>query len=166
MDKLFCEGFAKAAVEAGVPAEQVPALLEHSLLMELLSKDAAFREGFEAELEKAGQHFWKNTLGGMGAGALGGAGVGSVVPGLGTGVGTVVGGVGGALAGAWRGIKQNINDPNNVANKYNQQRNQWMQQRQQKDQMYGMGGRGGQWPRPGYGMPSRWSGGYGEPGWY
>ena len=155
MDTLFIDGFTKAATAAGVPAAQIPALLEQSLLLELLTKDAAFREGFIAELEKAGQYapdpngkpdgFWRG-LGNLFTDNL------SMIPGVGM-----------YRQHKYRKQLQAANNPNNVANKFNQQKQEWMRQRQQKDQMYGMQGRGG---RPGYGVPTRWSGGYGEPGWY
>lgn len=192
MDSKFVEGFTKEAVAAGVPVEHVPALLDMSLTMELLTKDAAFREGFEAELEKAGQHFWKNLL----SGAAIGAGAGTAVA---PGAGTLLGGLGGAITGGYRGIKKNLNDPNNAMKvlerthaDQNRKMQTWQEQRQRL--MTGMGGMGmgmggmGGFPRPGfsgygygygYGQPGgfgagpsgygqpprRWVSGYGYRGW-
>lgn len=158
MDKAFYDGFAKAAAEVGVAAEEIPALFEQAFLLELLEKDAAFRAGFEAEMEKAGQYgppqpqragFWK------GLGNLAMDSVSSMLP------------FGGMIRGhSYRKKLQAAQDPTNVANMYNQQKQNWMQQRQKTDQIYGMNGPGGGFGRPGYGMPGRWSGGYGSPGWY
>ena len=158
-DTCFQEGFAKAAAELGASPEELRTLLKVATIRALCASDPEFAAGFKAELEKSGQHFWRNVAGGAGVGALAGSPFGGPV---GAGIGAVVGGI----AGGVRGATKNINDPQNVANKYNQQRNQWMQKRQQTDQMYGMGPGG--WPRPGFGspMPQRWSGGYGYPGWY
>lgn len=76
-------------------------LLSYTLLDESTVEVSAYKLGFQ---NKGWWNQWGRCVagitGGTGAGALGGAGVGSAVPVLGTGVGATVGGVSGALTGA------------------------------------------------------------------
>lgn len=152
IDENFVQGFLGEVKKAGASDNEATVLLEQYALLDLLNKDAAFREGFIDHMEKEGQHFWKNTLGGMAAGAGTGGLFGSVP-------GAVIGGVIGGIGGAARGVYKNLTDPKNVAEKYNKQKQDYMNQRAEQDKMYGVnqqpnfgGGYGG--PGGGYGGPT------------
>lgn len=165
-DEAFLEGFTKAAADNGVAPEAVSGLLELAGTIELLEKDAAFREGFEQEMEKCGQHFWNNVMGGAAAGGLGGT---AVAP----GIGTLIGAVGGGLLGAGRGVWKNwraTKEPHQFKGTIPEIQAQWNKQLDRMGMPLDMRPQFGvykkQEPQPrqfgyGYGytrLPSRWGG--------